>query len=90
MRFDVRTKSEAKCVNCLQHGLAMAIDLEFIQDDCWLGDIVDVCADVELSKILNGRSLSLRNSHIESTIEIFDLVSLAGDCVLDGCDNYLF
>ena len=53
----------------------MAIDFGFVEENCWFGDVIDVFADVELTELLSWRSVSLRNSHIESTIEVFDLVN---------------
>lgn len=69
------TESKTKCVDCLEHGLTMAIDLGFVEDDCWFGDIVDVFADIELTEALNWRSLSLRNGHVESTIVVLAQVN---------------
>ena len=71
----MRTESETKFVDCLEHGLTMAIDLGFVENDCWFGDVVDVFADVELTEVLKWRSASLRISHVQSTIEVFDLVN---------------
>ena len=52
----------------------MAIDFGFVENNCWFGDIVGVFANVELTEVLNWRSLSLRNSHVESRNEVLDLV----------------
>ncbi len=46
MRFDVSPESDVECLNRPQHVLAVSSNDGLVENDGWLGHIVDVLTDI--------------------------------------------
>lgn len=61
--LDVCTESNTQSIDSFKHGLAVSSDSCCVQDDSWLGDMMNVLANVELAQFVEWGREPLRESH---------------------------